>query len=68
MREGSLKIHPQDGREDPVLGRLCRFLARGGRAVRPRDLDSSDTRILEDSKKDIGGSSTGGLEDWTLEA
>ena len=44
------------------------FWLGGGRAVRPRNLDSSDTRILEDSKKDIGGSSTGGLEDWTLEA
>ena len=33
MREGSLKIHPQDGREDPVLGCLRWFLARGGRAV-----------------------------------
>ena len=67
MREGSLKSHPQDGREDPVLGRLRWFLARGVARTDPRTLIP---RILEDSKKDIGESSAGGLEgsNRTLEA
>ena len=51
-----------------MLGCLQRNLPRGGRAVDPRTLNP---RILKDSKKDIGGSSTGGLKDqtrhWRLE-
>ena len=54
-----------------MLGCLCSFLATGGSRGESRNLDSSDTRILEDTKKDIGGSSTGGLKDqkrhWRLE-
>ena len=67
MREGSLKIDPQVGRADPVQDACSDFWLGGVARMDPRALIP---RILEDSKKDIGGSSTGGLEgsNKTLEA
>ena len=71
MREGSLKSHPQDGREHRVQG-ACADFWLGGVARRVYSNVCSDTGVLENTKKNIGGSKTGGLKtegsNKTLEA